>query len=339
MKKINNNIPLSNNQILNKYILSYTEPDYRIKELDCTFLRYIVKTKNKELIDYIFTKYYKPETIINHKTYTIKELAISQGYFIDEFLKQNDSRINYTLVYYNYKHDILYKDSSHWIRRQIAQMGNYLKELSDDHSSMVRYVVAEKGLYHEKFYKDEDPTIRQIVAKQGNFHEKLYKDVDYRVRKEVAKHGKYLDKLVNDKDARVRFEVAKHGKHNDKLINDKSYKVRLEIANQGQYLHTLYTDKNPNVRLAVISYIVKHKNKFKESDIKKYTDILYKDDNKTVRATVAHLGHHLDTLHKDNDWFVRIAVARQGKYLDSLKNDNDINVRYMAQNIITNEAI
>lgn len=57
MKKINNNIPISDNQILNKYILSYTEPDYRIKELNCTFLRYIVETKNKELIDYIFTKY------------------------------------------------------------------------------------------------------------------------------------------------------------------------------------------------------------------------------------------------------------------------------------------
>lgn len=56
MKKINNNIPLSDNQILNKYILTYTEPDYRIKELNCTFLRYIVKTKNKELINYIFTE-------------------------------------------------------------------------------------------------------------------------------------------------------------------------------------------------------------------------------------------------------------------------------------------
>ena len=43
--------------------------------------------------------------------------------------------------------------------------------------------------------------------------------------------------------------------------------------------------------------------------------------------------------NKDNDWFVRIAVARQGKYLDILKNDNDINVRYMAQSIITHEAI
>lgn len=56
MKKINNNLPLSDNQILNKYILSYTEPDYRIKELNNTFLRSIIETKNKELIDYIFTE-------------------------------------------------------------------------------------------------------------------------------------------------------------------------------------------------------------------------------------------------------------------------------------------
>lgn len=56
MKKIKHNLPLSDNDILNKYILSYTEPDYRIKELNNTFLRYIIETKNKELIDYIFTE-------------------------------------------------------------------------------------------------------------------------------------------------------------------------------------------------------------------------------------------------------------------------------------------
>ena len=56
MKKINNNFPLSDNDILNKYILSYTEPDYRIKKLNNTFLRSIIETKNKELIDYIFTE-------------------------------------------------------------------------------------------------------------------------------------------------------------------------------------------------------------------------------------------------------------------------------------------
>lgn len=65
MKKINNNLPLSDNDILNKYNLSYTEPDYRIKELNNTFLRYIIETKNKELIDYIFTEIPKKARYFN----------------------------------------------------------------------------------------------------------------------------------------------------------------------------------------------------------------------------------------------------------------------------------
>lgn len=155
MKKLNKNIPLSDKEVLNKYILTYTKPHHYIEELKTLFLEAIIKTQNKELIDYIFTQYYDPNYIIHHTHSRVVELTISQGYFIDEFLKENNLWTKYLLVHYGYKHDVLHKDDDVLIRRRIAMAGNYLKELSSDTSPAVRYEIAVKGHFPEKYYKDK----------------------------------------------------------------------------------------------------------------------------------------------------------------------------------------
>ena len=67
MKKLNNNIPLSDNEILNKYILTYTEPTQYIKELDKYFIDAIDETNDEKLIQYILEEYYNYNEIINNK--------------------------------------------------------------------------------------------------------------------------------------------------------------------------------------------------------------------------------------------------------------------------------
>lgn len=115
MKKLNN-IPLSDNEILNKYILTYTEPYTWIKELDNFFISSIDETNNLKLIKYILEEYYDYNNMINHSNDLI--------------------RIIYAKYGYNHKNYI--NDKSYIVRLEIARHGNYHKKLVYDDHPLIR---------------------------------------------------------------------------------------------------------------------------------------------------------------------------------------------------------
>ena len=108
MKKINNNIPLSDNSILNKYILTYTEPLKYIHELDDYFINLIDKTNNKKLIKYILEKYYDYNKMIKVSNKQIKKIYIKHGYNHENYVYDKDPKIRLEIAKLGKYHNILH---------------------------------------------------------------------------------------------------------------------------------------------------------------------------------------------------------------------------------------
>lgn len=183
MKKLNKQPILSNNPILNKYLITYTKPDIWIDEIDDYFINWIANTEDEKFINYILTEYYNEEEMINYPYYYIRCLYAERKKYLD----------------------ILYKDPNSIVRLEVARQGYYHDILYKDDSALVRAEVAKQGNYHEELHKDPSWFVRREIAKHGKYLD-IYKDDDNEsVREEVVYHGKYLNILKNDKHQYIRY--------------------------------------------------------------------------------------------------------------------------------------
>ena len=162
MKKLNN-IPLSDNEILNKYILTYTEPYTWIKELDNFFIFSIDETNNLKLIKYILEEYYDYNNMINHSNDLIRTIYAKYGY--------------------NHKNYI--NDKSYIVRLEVARHGNYHKKLLYDDHPLIRKEIAKQGNYHHILVHDDYYEVRLEIAKQGKYLDILCKDKNQLVKNEA----------------------------------------------------------------------------------------------------------------------------------------------------------
>ena len=162
MKKLNN-IPLSDNEILNKYILTYTEPYTWIEELDNFFIFSIDETHNLKLIKYILEEYYNYNNMINHSNDLIRKIYAKYGY--------------------NHKNYI--NDKSYIVRLEIARNGNYHKKLVYDDHPLIRKEIAKQGNYHHILVQDDYYEVRLEIAKQGKYLDILCKDKNQLVKNEA----------------------------------------------------------------------------------------------------------------------------------------------------------
>lgn len=139
MKKLNN-IPLSDDEVLNKYILAYTEPDYYIPELGKCFIETIDETNDKKLIKYIFEKYYDYNKIKKIKRFDIKKIFIKHDYNLQNLVKDECILVRLKIAQLGKYYNILHKDPEYLIRKEVARQGSYSHILYKDNDINVRYM-------------------------------------------------------------------------------------------------------------------------------------------------------------------------------------------------------
>lgn len=122
MKKLTKPPILSDNKILNKYIITYTDPLEYIHEFYKPFIDVIDDTNNKELIKYILEEYYDYNEMINHPHSLIRLIYAKNGY----------------------NHENYVNDEIYLVRIAVARQGKYLDVLSNDKNLYVRNVAKKK---------------------------------------------------------------------------------------------------------------------------------------------------------------------------------------------------
>ena len=122
MKKLTKPPILSDNKILNKYIITYTDPLEYIHEFYKLFIDVIDDTNNKELIKYILEEYYDYNKMINHEHPIVRIIYAKNGY----------------------NHENYVNDEINLVRIAVARQGKYLDILSNDKNLYVRNVAKKK---------------------------------------------------------------------------------------------------------------------------------------------------------------------------------------------------
>lgn len=165
MKKLNN-IPLSDDEVLNKYILAYTEPDYYIPELGKCFIEAIDETNDKKLIKYIFEKYYDYNKIKEIKRFDIKKIFIKHDYNLQNLVKDECILVRLKIAQLGKYHNILHKDPEYLIRKEVARQGSYSHILYKDPEMGVRFEVAKSGHYLNVLKKDKYKKVRNAALRK-----------------------------------------------------------------------------------------------------------------------------------------------------------------------------
>lgn len=100
----------------------------------------------------------------------IRNMIANDGYFLDQYVKDDESYVREAVAHNGYGLDILVHDTDEHVLMRVAEQGYGLELLKDHPSSLVRGMVAAQGYQPEVFVNDPSEDVaavaRPILAEQ-----------------------------------------------------------------------------------------------------------------------------------------------------------------------------